>query len=85
MRSSKGPEMRLWYSVTAAGAHLQAFCGSPKCPQVGVLTIGHVFVLNGEYKGGFENVFQVNTLTSPTFVGDVFMRNARYQTIMIQR
>ena len=50
-----------------------------------MLTIGHVFVLNGEYKGGFENVFQVNTLTSPTFVGDVFMRNARYQTIMIQR
>lgn len=33
MRSNNGPEIRFWYLVTTAGAHVQAFCGSEKYPQ----------------------------------------------------
>jgi len=28
MQSSMGPEMRFWYLVTTAGAHVQDFCVS---------------------------------------------------------
>ena len=55
--SSSGPEMRFWYLVTTAGAHVQAFCGSEKNPHGQGYTQSDIFfVLAQGQKGDVDSI-----------------------------
>ena len=69
MRSSSGPEIRFWYLVTTAEAHVQGFCVSPKYPQgQGYTQFDILFVFGKWQKADIKSTFQ-------DFKSDVWLNN----------